>query len=154
MGGAQIDRYGNVNATVIGPYDKPKVRLPGSGGSTEIAAWAERCYFITPHEKRRFPPRVDFMTSAGFLDGRTSREAARLLGGGPAAVVTDLGILEPDAGGELTLTALHPGAAAEQARAQTGWELRSAPTVATTDPISERELALLRELDPRRIYLD
>lgn len=154
MGGAQIDRFGNVNATVIGPYAKPKVRLPGSGGSTEIAAWADRCYYITPHEKRRFPPRVDFMTSAGFLDGRASRQAAHLQGGGPAAVVTDLGILEPDGDGELILTALHPGASADQARAQTGWELRSAPKISETNPISDRELFLLRELDPQRIYLD
>lgn len=153
MGGAQIDRFGNVNATVIGSYDHPKVRLPGSGGSMEIAAWADRCYFITPHEKRRFPERVDFMTSAGFLDGRPSREAARLHGGGPAAVVTDLGILEPDATGELTLTALHPGADAEQARLQTGWELQCAAAPPTTEPITERELSLLRDLDPERIYL-
>lgn len=153
MGGAQIDRFGNVNATVIGPYSRPKVRLPGSGGSMEIAAWADRCYFITPHEKRRFPERVDFMTSAGFLDGRQRREAARLHGGGPAAVVTDLGILEPDEAGELILSALHPGADAEQAQAQTGWDLRVAGALPTTEPISERELALLRDLDPERIYL-
>src|SRR4030067_723947 len=76
MGGAQIDRFGNVNATVIGEYARPKVRLPGSGGSMEIAAWADRCYFITPHEKRRFPPRVDFQTSAGFLGGRSEGAAA------------------------------------------------------------------------------
>jgi glutaconate CoA-transferase subunit B len=153
MGGAQIDRFGNVNATVIGPYGRPKVRLPGSGGSMEIAAWAERCYYITPHEKRRFPERVDFLTSAGFLEGRHSREEAGLRGGGPAAVVTDLGILEPDDAGELTLSALHPGADADQARAQTGWELRVAATMPTTEPITQRELSYLRDLDPERIYL-
>src|SRR3972149_4134736 len=85
MGGAQIDRFGNVNATVIGPYAKPKIRLPGSGGSMEIAAWADRCYYITPHEKRRFPPRVDFQTSAGFLGGRPERQAARPRAGGAGA---------------------------------------------------------------------
>lgn len=153
MGGAQIDRYGNVNATVIGSYDHPKVRLPGSGGSMEIAAWADRCYFITPHEKRRFPAKVDFMTSAGFIQGRSTREAARLRGGGPAAVVTDLGILEPDRDGELILAALHPGAEAAQAKAQTGWDLRAAARLETTDPITARELTLLRDLDPERIYL-
>src|SRR4030065_356705 len=83
MGGAQIDRFGNVNATVIGEYARPKVRLPGSGGSMEIAAWADRCYFITPHEKRRFPTRRDFRTCAGFLGGRPEREALRLRGGAP-----------------------------------------------------------------------
>lgn len=154
MGGAQIDRFGNVNATVIGPYDRPKVRLPGSGGSMEIAAWADRCYFITPHEKRRFPPRVDFVTSAGFLGGRAERAAAGLRGGGPAAVVTDLGILEPDDTGELILAAVHPGVDPEQARQQTGWPLRVADRLRSTDPVTPGELALLRELDPQRIYLD
>src|SRR5512134_56137 len=96
LGGAQIDRFANINATVIGGYDHPKVRLPGSGGSMEIAAWANRCYIMTPHQKRRFPERVDFLTSAGFLNGRAERDAARLPGRGPLAVVTDLGILEPD----------------------------------------------------------
>ena len=75
LGGAQIDRFGNINATVIGDYDHPKVRLPGSGGSMEIAAWANRCYIITPHQKRRFPEKVDFRTSAGFLSGQGEREA-------------------------------------------------------------------------------
>ena len=154
MGGAQIDRFGNVNATVIGPYARPKIRLPGSGGSMEIAAWADRCYYITPHEKRRFPPRVDFHTSAGFLGGRQERQAAGLRGGGPAAVVTDLGILEPDEAGELVLTAIHPGVDPQQAHAQTGWDLKLAPSLRTTEPPSESELSLLRQLDPQRIYLD
>jgi phosphoglycerate dehydrogenase-like enzyme len=101
LGGAQIDRFGNINATVIGDYAHPKVRLPGSGGSQEIAAWARRCYIMTPHQKRRFPARVDFSTSTGFLDGRARRDALGLSGGGPQAVVTDLGILEPDESGEL-----------------------------------------------------
>jgi glutaconate CoA-transferase subunit B len=99
MGGAQIDRFGNVNATVIGDYAHPKVRLPGSGGSMEIAAWANRCYLLTPHTKRRFPAKLDFRTSAGFLNGRAEREAACLRGGGMLAVVTDLGLLEPDESG-------------------------------------------------------
>jgi glutaconate CoA-transferase subunit B len=154
MGGAQIDRFGNVNATVIGDYHRPKVRLPGSGGSMEIAAWADRCYYITPHEKRRFPPHVDFRTSAGFLGGRHERQAAGLRGGGPAAVVTDLGILEPNEAGELVLAAVHPGVDPEQARAQTGWDLQLAPTLRTTEPPTESALSWLRQLDPQRIYLD
>ncbi|HET7010525.1 MAG TPA: CoA-transferase [Anaerolineales bacterium] len=153
MGGAQIDRFGNVNATVIGDYFHPKVRLPGSGGSMEIAAWADRCYFITPHEKRRFPPRVDFHTSAGFLGGRREREALGLRGGGPAAVVTNLGILEPDDSGELVLTAIHPGVDAAQAEQNTGWPLRRAATLRVTEPITQDELTILRGLDPDRIYL-
>ncbi len=154
LGGAQIDRYGNINATAIGPYEHPKVRLPGSGGSMEIAAWADRCYVLTPHQKRRFPEKVDFRTSAGFLGGRPEREAAKLRGAGPQAVVTDLGILEPDESGELILTALHPGCTVEQAKANTGWELKVAPEVRLTRPPAEEELRILREeLDPQGIYL-
>src|SRR5450759_3027383 len=115
LGGAQIDRYGNINATAIGSYDHPKVRLPGSAGSQEIAAWANRCYIMTPHQKRRFPEKVDFITSAGYLDGNGGREKAGLRGKGPIGVVTDIGFMEPDETGELILTALHPGKTAVQA---------------------------------------
>ena len=154
LGGAQIDRYGNINATVVGDYTHPKVRLPGSGGSMEIAAWANRCYIITPHQKRRFPPRVDFRTSAGFLDGRAQRDGAHSRGGGPQAVVTNLGILEPDETGELVLTSLHPGATVEQARENTGWDLIISPELRSTDPITAEDLYILREeLDPQGIYL-
>jgi glutaconate CoA-transferase, subunit B len=154
LGGAQIDRFGNINATVIGEYAHPKTRLPGSGGSMEISAWANRCYVITPHQKRRFPERVDFRTSAGFLDGRLEREAKCLRGSGPQAVVTDLGILEPDENGELILTTLHPGITVEQVRANTGWELKIASQVRLTLPPAEEELRILREeLDPQGIYL-
>lgn len=154
LGGAQIDRFGNVNATVIGPYAKPKVRLPGSGGAAEIAAWANRVYFITPHQARRFPERCDFITSAGFLSGRSEREAKGLRGGGPHEVVTDLGILTPDETGELILTALHPGATVEQAIKNTGWKLKIAGDLKTTEPPTDKELRLLREeLDPSGIYL-
>src|SRR5512135_892184 len=133
MGGAQIDRYGNINATVIGKdYSHPKTRLPGSGGSQEIAAWANRCYLMTPHQKRRFPEHVDFMTSAGFLSGRKSREATGVRGRGMLAVVTDIGLMEPDEHGELILTALHPGRSAEEAIANTGWALRCASMLRTT----------------------
>ncbi len=154
LGGAQIDRFGNINATVIGDYAHPKTRLPGSGGSMEIAAWANRCYIITPHQKRRFPERVDFVTSAGFLRGRAEREASGVRGGGPAAVVTNLGILEPDESGEMVLAAVHPSVAVEQVCANTGWDLKVSPGLRTTDPVTEEELRILREdLDPHGIYL-
>jgi glutaconate CoA-transferase subunit B len=154
MGGAQIDKFGNINATVIGDYTHPKVRLPGSGGSQEIAAWANRCYIMTPHQKRRFPEKVDFLTSAGFLDGRASRLASGVRGGGVMAVVTDIGILEPDENGEMILTALHPGRTVEEAKANTGWDLKVAETLRTTEPPTEKELLILRtELDPKGIYL-
>jgi len=154
LGGAQIDRFGNINATVVGDYQHPKVRLPGSGGSMEIAAWANRCYIMTPHQARRFPEKVNFLTSAGFLDGRASREATGVRGQGPQAVVTDLGILAPDANGELILTALHPGVDVEKVRANTGWPLKVADKIETTTPPSAEEIRILREeLDPTGIYL-
>ncbi|WP_322507685.1 CoA-transferase subunit beta [Anaerolinea sp.] len=153
LGGAQIDRFGNINATVIGDYAHPKVRLPGSGGSMEIAAWANRCYIMTPHQKRRFPERVDFHTSAGFLSGKGERQASGVRGKGPQAVVTNLGILEPDENGELILTALHPGATVEMARENTGWALKTAPSLRITEPPTAEELRILREeLDPQGIY--
>jgi glutaconate CoA-transferase subunit B len=155
LGGAQIDRFGNINATMIGnDYAHPKVRLPGSGGAQEIAAWANRCYIMTPHQKRRFPEKVDFMTSAGHLNGMDGRVKAGLRGRGPVAVVTDIGMLEPDASGELVLTALHPGKTASEAIDNTGWVLKVAPELRTTDELTEKEIKILREeLDPGGIYL-
>lgn len=154
MGGAQIDKYGNINATVIGGYEHPKVRLPGSGGSQEIAAWANRCYIMTPHQKRRFPEKVEFMTSAGFMGGKSDRELAGLRGGGMLGVVTDIGMMEPDESGEMILTALHPGKTVEEAKANTGWDLRIAEQVKVTAPITKKELKILHEeLDPTGIYL-
>jgi glutaconate CoA-transferase subunit B len=155
LGGAQIDKYGNINATLIGDdYAHPKVRLPGSGGAQEIAAWANRCYIMTPHQKRRFPEKVDFITSAGYLSGEGERQKASLRGKGPVAVVTDIGMLEPDQGGELILTALHPGRTAEEAIANTGWALKVAEPISFTVPVSENELRILHEeLDPGGIYL-
>jgi glutaconate CoA-transferase subunit B len=154
LGGAQIDRFGNVNATVIGTYDKPKVRLPGSGGSAEIAAWASRTYLMTPHQKRRFPAQCDFVTGAGYLSGQAARQASGVRGGGPQAVVTDLGVLEPDETGELVLAAVHPGLAPEKAVENTGWPLKVSPALRTTDPPTADELRLLRDdLDPGGVYL-
>jgi glutaconate CoA-transferase subunit B len=154
LGGAQIDRYGNINATVIGDYQHPKVRLPGSGGSMEIAAWANRCYIITPHQIRRFPEKVDFHTSIGFLDGGDARKQTGVRGGGPEAVVTNLGVLRPNENGELILAALHPGVTFEEAQANTGWPLKQAEDCPVTEPPNAEELRILREeLDPQRIYI-
>ena len=154
MGGAQIDKYGNINATVIGGYDHPKVRLPGSGGSQEIAAWANRCYIMTPHQKRRFPEKVEFMTSAGFINGRGDREARGLRGRGMVGVVTDIGVMEPGETGEMILTALHPAKTVEEAKANTGWDLKVAAEMKTTSLVTKKELKILRdELDPGGIYL-
>jgi glutaconate CoA-transferase subunit B len=154
LGGAQIDQFGNINATVIGDYQHPKVRLPGSGGSMEIAAWANRCYIITPHQKRRFPARVDFQTSIGFLSGGDARKQTGVRGGGPQAVVTNLGILRPNQEGELVLTALHPGVSFAQVQENTGWDIKKADDFRVTEPPKPEELRILRdELDPGRIYI-
>ncbi len=153
LGGAQIDRHGNINATLIGPdYRHPKVRLPGSGGSQEIAAWAERTFLLARHERRRFPERCDFRTSLGWPEtgGGTGRN---LPGGGPAALVTDLGILAPDPHGELALTHLHPGVTLESVEAATGWDLQVSPQLEVTAPPTPTELELLHELDPHKLYL-
>jgi glutaconate CoA-transferase, subunit B len=154
MGGAQIDKYGNINATVIGGYDHPKVRLPGSGGSQEIAAWANRCYIMTPHQKRRFPEKVEFMTSAGFMNGNNDRKDRGLRGKGMLGVVTDIGFMEPDESGEMILTALHPNKTVEEAMANTGWDLKVAEKINITKPVTKKELKILHEeLDPTGIYL-
>lgn len=154
LGGAQIDRFGNINATVIGEYGQPKVRLPGSGGSMEIAAWANRCYIITPHQKRRFPEKVDFRTSIGFLSGGDARQKTGVRGSGPEAVVTNLGILKPDTNGELVLSAIHPGVSFEEVQEHTGWPLRQAEDCPLTQPPRADELRILRdELDPLGIYI-
>jgi glutaconate CoA-transferase subunit B len=109
---------------------------------------------MTPHQKRRFPEKVEFMTSAGFIGGKGDRRKAGLRGGGMLAVVTDIGILEPDETGEMILTALHPGKTAEEAQANTGWDLRLASQLKTTELVTENELRILREeLDPTGIYL-
>jgi len=154
LGGAQIDKFGNINATVIGDYQDPKTRLPGSGGSMEIAGWANRCYIITPHQKRRFPENVDFITSAGFLSHRKERENSGARGQGPQGVVTHLGILEPNEDGEMVLSAIHPGAEIQSIKENTGWDLKISKNLRETPPPSDEELKILREdLDPTGIYI-
>ena len=120
----------------------------------EIAAWANRCYIITPHQKRRFPARVDFHTSIGFLSGGDARAKTGVRGGGPQAVVTNLGILKPNAEGELVLAARHPGVTLAEVQANTGWELREMADAFITEPPNAEELRILREeLDPHKIYI-
>ncbi|MHB0868993.1 MAG: CoA-transferase subunit beta [Chloroflexota bacterium] len=153
LGTAQVDRYGNLNSTVIGDYFKPKVRLTGSGGACDIATLARRVMVITPHERQRFPERVDFVTTPGFLSGRTERERLGIPGGGPQLVITDIGVMEPDPSGELVLTAVHEGREVEQAIANTGWPLKVAPDLRQIEPPTDRELSILRRLDPSGVYL-
>jgi glutaconate CoA-transferase, subunit B len=147
LGAAQIDRFANINTTVIGSYDAPKVRLPGAGGAPEIAAFCGEVVVIVRQSARAFVERVDFVTSVGFGSGPGDRERLGLTGRGPTRVITDLGVLEPDpATRELRLTALHPGVTLDDARAATGWELAAAPDLHATDPPTDGELAALRTL--------
>ena len=150
LGAAQIDRFANINTTVIGPYEDPKVRLPGAGGAPEIAASAKEVMVVMPQTSRAFVEELAFVTSAGYLDGGDSREQLSYLGAGPTVLITDLGILKPDPETkELTLTDLHPGTSVEQAREATGWDLRVADDLGTTDPPTEEELRVLRDLRER-----
>ena len=149
LGAAQIDRFGNLNSTVIGEYDRPKVRLPGAGGAPEIAAWCGETFVILRQSPRTFVEQLDFRTTLGHGDGAGSREALGFAGAGVTCVVTDLGVLEPDPETkELTLTELHPEVTVEQARSATGWPLRVADDVRRGDPPTEEELAALRSLRP------
>ena len=149
LAGAQLDRFANINTTVIGDsYDAPRVRLPGAGGAPEIAASCREVLIVMRQSPRSFVERVDFVTSVGYGEGGDDRARYAFGGAGPKAVITDIGILEPDPETrELVLTHLHPGVTLEEARAATGWELKSAPEVATTAPPSAREIAVLRELE-------
>jgi glutaconate CoA-transferase subunit B len=158
LGAAQIDRYGNINTTVIGPYAQPTVRLPGSGGACEIAINAREVFVIMRQGPRSFVERIDFRTSPGNLGGADEAERTRRtqgwLGRGPSVVVTDLGVYRFDASGEMTVASLHPGVTLDAARAATGWPLASDGAPATTAPPDAEELRLLRdELDPEGAYL-
>jgi len=155
LGGAQVDRWGNINTTVIGEYAHPKVRLPGSGGATEIAAHARRTLIVAKLGPRTFPEQVDFVTSPGHRYRGTPRSEFRMPGQGPVTVITDKGVLEADGkSGELVLTALYPGVSAADVRAGVGWKLTARTTLREIAPPTARELQLLREvLDPNRLYL-
>ena len=147
LGAAQLDKFGNINTTVIGPYGQPSVRLPGAGGAPEIAASCGEVYVVLRHSTRAFVEKVDFVTSLGFGDGPGHRERLGLRGRGPVLVITDLGQLEPDPSTlELTLTAVHPGVEVAAVRAATGWPLAVSPDLVTTEPPTEEELSILRAL--------
>lgn len=150
LGGAQVDRFGNLNSTVIGPYAKPKVRLPGAGGATEIATSCGRIFIVMRQSPRTFVKKLDFLTTLGH--GATGRERRELgiTTEGPALLVTDLCIMKPDTESkETTVVSLHPGVAREQVTAATGWEVRFAERVGETERPSREELETLRELNRR-----
>ena len=157
LGAAQIDRFGNINTTVIGDYDRPKTRLPGSGGACEIAINARNVFVIMRQSSRSFVDRIDFRTSPGNLGGAEQAERIRRAGGwrgrGPSVVVTDLGIWHFDEDGEMRLDSLHPGATLDEIRATIAWEPRINPSLATTPAPTDEELRLVREeLDPGGVY--
>lgn len=148
IGAAQVDRYGNINTSVIGSVEHPKVRLPGPGGANDIATMCNNTFIVTTHEPRRFVDRVDFVTSPGYLGGGDDRRAAGLVHGGPRWVVTDLALLdfEPDSR-QMRLRALQPGVSVDDVRRATGFELLVADELDDLAPPSADELAVLRELN-------
>jgi glutaconate CoA-transferase subunit B len=155
MGGAQIDQHGNVNTSILGTdYWKPKVRLPGTGGANDIASLCKEVIIVTAHERRRFVPKVDFVTSPAWLDGGESRRRAGLFFGGVSRVVTTLGIFgfDPETR-RMRVEALHPGVTRTQVQEQTGFPLLDADEITETAPPSADELEMLRALDPERRFL-
>jgi glutaconate CoA-transferase subunit B len=155
LGGAQIDKYGNINTTVVGDYARPKVRLPGSGGAAEIATHAQRTVIISRLSTRAFPEAVDYITTAGNRSKGKSRKEWGMPGAGPVKVITDRGVLcASDVDGEMELVALYPGVAAEDVTSRVGWRLRVRDALDEVAPPSAEELRLLREvLDPGKLYL-
>lgn len=143
--GAEIDRHGNLNTTVIGDYEQPDVRLPGSGGACEIAILAREVVVIMPQAKRSFRERVGFVTSPGHLDGGDARARLGYPGAGPTRVITDLGVYG-FVDGEMTLESVHPGVSVDEVRAATGWDLRVSTSLATTPVPTDEELSALRSL--------
>ena len=153
MGGAQIDRYGNLNSSFIGPPENPSVRLPGTGGGNDISSLTQMIVAIK-HEKRRFVEKVDFVTSPGFLNGNSTRHDTGLISGGMYRVVTDLAIMGFDEKTKsMKVEALHPGVTAEEVRDNTGFDILIDENVGVTKAPSDEELSVLRHLDPDRVYI-
>jgi glutaconate CoA-transferase subunit B len=156
LGGAQIDRYGNLNSTVIGDPRRPKVRFPGSGGANDFASLCWRTLIMTQHDRRRFVARLDFLTSPGYLTGPGAREAAGLPADtGPYKVITDLAVMGFDEPSKrMCVESLHPGITFAHVQENTSFELLQAATVTATEPPRELELRVLRdEVDPNRYVL-
>ncbi len=155
LGGAQIDKYGNLNTHVIGDYRKPKVRFAGSGGSNDIGAGCKRTIIMMLHQKQRFPENVDFVTTPGYFGGGKERETYGFFGSGPCAVISTLGILrfDPDTK-EMYLESYHPGVTVEQIKENTGWSLKISATVHETERPDPELIRILREeLDPTGVFL-
>ncbi len=157
MGAAQIDRFGNLNSTVIGSYEKPKIRLPGSGGACEIAIHSKKLFMIMRLKKRAFVQKLDFYTSPGYINGtKNERAALGIPGMGPQLVVTDMALFRFDVEtGEMVLSSLRPGVTVEQVRGEVNWPLKVSSDVKIEDPPTEQELRIIREeIDPKGIHTD
>ncbi len=153
VGGAEVDRFGNLNTSYVGPREHPTVKLPGSGGGADIASLAQRLAIIMAHDRKRFPARVSYITSPGYGDGGDWRQRLGLPRGGPAAVITTLAVLGfTDETHEMELRSWHPGATADLVKAQTGWELRVAPDAHETPSPTQDELRIIRECDPQGFW--
>jgi len=154
VGAAQIDEYGNINTTYIGSFEKPSVRLPGSGGGNDIVSSAKRVVVMMTHEKRKMVKKLDYLTSPGFLDGPGAREKVGLMGSGPSLVVTNLCQMDFDPQTKrLRLSSVHPGVSVQQVLENTGFDLIVPKNVPTTEPPTCEELELLRAIDPTGIYI-
>ena len=153
IGGAEVDRFGNLNTSYVGDWRAPTVKLPGSGGAPDIACYAKRFVIVMPQARHRFVERVGYVTSVGHGDGGDFRRRHGLPGGGPVALITTLGVFRFDAtSGEAYLASWHPGQSAETVRAQTGWSLRIAPDAQETPTPTPDELAIVRECDPQGFW--
>ena len=155
LGGAQIDKHGNLNTQVIGDYRAPKVRFPGSGGSNDIGAGRKRTIVMMAHLKQRFPEKVDFITTPGFFDGGKERETYGFIGGGPSVVISNMGIMRFDSETrEMYLASFHPGVTIEQIKENTVWDIKVAKDVHETEHPDPELIRILRdECDPDGIYL-
>lgn len=154
IGGAQIDKYGNLNTTALGDYHRPSVRVAGSGGANDIGSSVGRLLIMMRQEKRRFIERVDYVTIPGYLEGGDSREKAGLTGGGPSAVITTMGIFRFDEETkEMVLYSVHPGVTPERVRENLSWDLKLAPELSTTEPPTKEQVEIMRVLDPYGLYL-
>ncbi len=155
IGGAQVDKFGNLNTTTIGDYRHPKVRLPGSGGANDIGSLAKRTIIMMKQDRLKFAAKVDYVTTPGYIDGPGGRERAGLPRGGPSCVITDMGVYRfDDATKEMFLESHHPGIAVDEIRANVSWDLRVSPRVHMTKPPTKRELTVLRtKCDPEGIFL-
>lgn len=154
VGGAELDRFGNLNTSYIGSRERPVVKLPGSGGAADIASLAGRLVILMQHERRRFKERVDYITSPGFGEGGDWRRRVGLSGGGPVAIVTTLGVFSFDGNTkEAVLASYHAGVTPDEVRKQTGWRIRISPDVHETPPPTQKELAVIRQCDPRGFWI-